>query len=158
KATSTPLPTPSPTPSPTATPTGAKKSLIPDVQTLAAALGELKTAQRDFGMLRSRLNDPDWILSLAGAFPGATTQLVTARILADVGYEACALGIEFMNAVTPISGRLGGGLLASDKGILTKTDLDNLQNAVKHTQAGLTDIQVRLAGVNLNDLPVSDTQ
>src|SRR5262249_8319195 len=52
----------------------------------------------------------------------------------------------------------GGGLLASDKGILTKTDLDNLQNAVKHTQAGLTDIQVRLAGVNLNDLPVSDTQ
>ena len=54
-------PTPSPTPSPTATPNGAKKSLIPDAKTLAAALGELKAAQRDFGDLRSRLNNPDWI-------------------------------------------------------------------------------------------------
>jgi hypothetical protein len=151
-------PTPTPTPSPTTAPNGAKKSLIPDAKTLAAALGELKAAQHDFGDLRSRLNNPDWILSLASAFPGATTQLVTVRILADVGYEACGLGIEFMNAVSPILGRLEGGLLASDKGILTKTDLDNLQNAVKDTQQGLTDIQNRLAGVSINDLPISADQ
>jgi hypothetical protein len=151
-------PTPTPSPSPTATPNGAKKSLIPDAKTLAAALGELKAAQSDFGELRSRLNNPDWILSLAGIFPGATTQLVTVRILADVGYEACGLGIEFMNAVSPILGRLEGGLLASDKGILTKTDLDNLQNAVKHAQQELTDIQNRLAGVNINDLPITADQ
>lgn len=155
----TPTPTPSPTPSPSATPDASKKSLIPDAATLNAALGELKAAQHDFGELRSRLNNPDWILSLAGAFPGATSKLVTVRILADVGYEACGLGIEFMNAVSPILGRLGGGgLLASDKGLLTKTDLDNLQNAIKHAQQELTDIQDRLAGVNLNDLPVSGAQ
>jgi uncharacterized protein DUF4012 len=151
-------PTPSPTPSPTATPNGAKKSLIPDAKTLAAALDELKAAQRDFGDLRSRLNNPDWILSLAGIFPGATAQLVTVRILADVGYEACGLGIEFMNAISPILGRLGSGLLASDKGIVTKPDLDNLQNAVKHAQQELTDIQNRLAGVNINDLPITADQ
>jgi hypothetical protein len=151
-------PTPSPTPSPSATPDASKKSLIPDAKTLAAALSELKAAQHDFGELRSRLNNPDWILSLAGAFPGATTKLVTVRILADVGYEACGLGIEFMNAISPIMGRLGGGLLSSDKGIITKTDLDNLQTAVKHAQQGLVDIQNRLAGVNIKDLPISAEQ
>ena len=78
-AKATPTPTPTPSPSPTTTPGAAKKSLIPDAKTLAAALGELKAAQRDFGELRSRLNDPDWILSLAGVFPGATAQLVTVR-------------------------------------------------------------------------------
>jgi hypothetical protein len=151
-------PTPSPTPSPTTTPDAAKKGLIPDAKTLAAALGELKAAQHDFGELRSRLNNPDWILSLAGAFPGATTKLVTVRILADVGYDACGLGIEVINAVTPIMGRLGGGVLSSDKGIITKPDLDNLQAAVKHAQQTLTDIQNRLAGVNVNDLPISADQ
>src|SRR5262249_8555812 len=65
---------------------------------------------------------------------------------------------EGVNAVTAILDRLGGGLLASDKGILTKTDLDNLQNVVKHAQQQLTDIQNRLAGVNINDLPVNDAQ
>ncbi len=83
---------------------------------------------------------------------------MTVRILADVGYEACGLGIEFINAISPILGRLGGGLLASDKGILTKTDLDNLQNAVKHAQQGLTNIQNRLGGVNINDLPITADQ
>jgi hypothetical protein len=149
---------PAPTPTPTTTPDASKKSLIPDAKTVAAALVELKAAQRDFGELRSRLNNPDWILSLASVFPGATSKLVTVRVLADVGYEACGLGIEAVNAVTPILDRLGGGLLASDKGILTKTDLDNLQNVVKHAQQELTDIQNRLAGVNINDLPVSDAQ
>src|SRR5262245_32081745 len=157
-AKATPTPTPTPSPSPTTTPGAAKKSLIPDAKTLAAALGELKAAQKDFGELRSRLNDPDWILSLAGVFPGATSKLVTVRILADVGYEACGLGIEFINAISPILGRLEGGLLASDKGILTKTDLTNLQNAVKHAQQELTDIQNRLAGVNIKDLPITADQ
>src|SRR5262249_39071006 len=122
------------------------------------ALGELKAAQRDFGELRSRLNNPDWILSLASVFPGATSKLVTVRVLADVGYEACSLGVEAVNAVTPILDRLGGGVLAREKGFLTKTDLDNLQNVVKHAQQQLTDIQNRLAGVNINDLPVNDAQ
>jgi hypothetical protein len=151
-------PTPTPTPSPTATPGATKKSLIPDAKTLAAALGELRAAQHDFGQLRSRLNNPDWILSLAGAFPGATAQLVTVRVLADVGYEACGMGIEFMNALTPVLNRLQQGLLASDQGILTKTDLDNLQTAITHAQQNLGDIQNRLAGVDVNDLPISATQ
>jgi hypothetical protein len=151
-------PTPTPSPSPTTTPGAAKNGMIPDAKTLAAALGELKAAQKDFGELRSRLNDPDWILSLASVFPGAIAQLVTVRILADVGYEACGLGIEFINAISPILGRLGGGLLASDKGIVTKTDLNTLQNAVKHAQQELTDIQDRLAGVSINDLPITAEQ
>jgi hypothetical protein len=150
--------TPTPTPSPSPTPGGTKKSLIPDAKTIAAALVELKAAQRDFGQLRARLNNPDWILSLASAFPGATSKLVTVRVLADVGYQACGLGIEFVNAVTPILNRLQGGLLSSTQGLLTKTDLDNLQNAIKHTQQGLTDIQNRLAGVDINSLPITDAQ
>ncbi len=154
----TPTPTPTPTPSPSATPNGQKKGPIPDAKTLAAALGELKAAQKDFGELRSRLNNPDWILSLASAFPGATSKLVTVRILADVGYEACGLGIEFMNAIAPVLGRVEGGALSSDQGLLTKTDLDNLQNAVKHAQQEIADIQSRLSGVNLNDLPISAAQ
>jgi len=126
---------------------------------LKNAQTEMKAAQRDFDALRARLTAPDWILITAGSIPGLDTKLASVRALADVGVDISDLGVESLGAIVPVIERLTAGSASlGDSELLTKTDLDRIQAAVTHAMDLLQDVQVKLAGVNFNDLPLSIQQ
>jgi hypothetical protein len=137
---------------------GALSSAL-NSKALKNAQGELKAAQRDFSALRARLNAPDWILITASSIPGLDTKLASVRALADVGADVSAIGVESLGAVMPLIDRLTAGSASLGDGeLLTKADLDHLKAAANHAMDLLQDVQVKLAGVNLNDLPLSSKQ
>jgi len=124
---------------------------------LKNAQAELKAAQQDFNELRGRLSAPDWILVTAGSIPGLDSKLASVRALADVGADVSTIGVESLGAVMPLIERVSGGSLGSGE-LLTKADLDHIKAAATHAMDLLQDVQVKLAAVNLNDLPVSASQ
>jgi hypothetical protein len=130
-----------------------------DSKTLKNAQSELKAAQRDFNALRARLTAPDWILITAGSIPGLDSKLASVRALADVGVDVSTIGVESFGAVMPLIDRLTAGSASlGDTELLTKSDLDHIQAAATHAVDLLQDVQVKLAGVNFNDLPLSASQ
>jgi hypothetical protein len=157
-APATPTPTPAPSPTPTASPTPSGGAHLSNAQAIAAAVTELRGAQKDFGDLRSKLNNPDWVLNAAGTIPGTKTRLTSVRALADVGYDISSLGLEFANAFQPILGRIEQGALSSQTDLVTPTDLTAIQQAFAHATSYLDDIQSRLANVDLSQLPLTTQQ
>jgi hypothetical protein len=137
---------------------GALESAL-NPRMLKSAQGELKAAQRDFVVLRARLNSPDWALATAGAIPGVDTTLGSVRVLAEIGVDVSAMGVETLGAVMPLIDRLTGGSVSlGDTELVTKADLDHIQAAATHAMELLGDVHNKLAGVNLNDLPLSVKQ
>lgn len=149
---------------PTATPTpqsaAAKDTGGPlNPTALKNAQEELKAAQRDFSTLRARLSAPDWILITAGSIPGLDSKLAAVRALADVGADVSQIGVESLGAVMPLIDRITKGAASLGDGeLLTKADLDRIKAAATHAMDLLQDVQVKLAGVHLNDLPLSVKQ
>jgi hypothetical protein len=87
------------------------------------------------------------------------SKIASVRALADVGADICDLGVESLGAVMPLIERLTAGSASLGDGeLLTKTDLDHIKTAATHAMDLLQDVQVKLAGVNLNDLPLSVKQ
>jgi Protein of unknown function (DUF4012) len=130
-----------------------------DPKALKNAQAELKAAQQDFNELRGRLSAPDWILVTAGSIPGLDSKIASVRALADVGVDVSTIGVESLGAVMPLIDRLTTKSASlGDSELLTKTDLDHIKSAATHAMDLLQDVQVKLAGVNLNDLPISASQ
>src|SRR6185437_4858199 len=85
----TTTPTPTPKPGATATPSGSGDSGFSfDPAAVNRAVSELHLAQKDFQSLRTKLANPDWVLSLAPRVPGVGSQVNTATTLANIGYDA----------------------------------------------------------------------
>ncbi|HEX9069233.1 MAG TPA: DUF4012 domain-containing protein [Ktedonobacterales bacterium] len=160
----TPTPSPAPTPSATATPSpGSKGTPTPapkpvSADSLKAAEADLRAAQSDFAQLRNLLNNPDWVLGLAGTIPGTNARLVTVRALADVGYNGASILLEFADAVSPITKRLQGGLLSASGPILLPADITALHKAIKDALSKIDLIQARLSDVDLSGLPITADQ
>jgi hypothetical protein len=128
-------------------------SSLPSANQLQSAQTELKGAQDDFLALQARMNHPDWILGAAGDIPGFHSQLSTARALANTGYDVSTMGIELLQAASPMLTRLHGhSLTAGD--LVTQTDVNALQHATNDSLSLLANIQVQLTHINVNDLPV----
>jgi len=155
-----PAPTPSPTPSPTpgAGAGGTSSGGLPDAKHIQAAIGELRAARGDFSQLRNKLNAPDWILSTAGTLPGTKTTVTTVRALADVGYDASAMAVEFVDALDPVLKRAEGGALNAQGDLVTAADLAAVQRAVTDADGYLADIEGRLPAVDLGTLPITPEQ
>src|SRR5581483_10851870 len=90
--------------------TGSTSSSL-DPATLAKVNTELAAARQDFIQLQGRLDHPDWLLSTAYAVPGLSDKMAELQALADVGYDATTIGVDFSSAISPILTRL------KDKGI-----------------------------------------
>ena len=156
-ATPTPTATTTPTPQPTATGTSGN-GLTPSPDALTSARAELVAAQRDFQKLNDRLDHPDWVLSNAGIVPGVSGKIASARTLANIGINGAAMGIVLLDAAIPILTRLHGKSLNGNDQLLTQADITSLQKALKQAQGMFNGLQAQLATVQVNDLPVSDTQ
>jgi len=138
---------------------GGKTSSALDPAAFKAADAELKAAAQDFQVLRTRLNRPDWVLATAASIPGLDSTMRSIQALADVGYDASAIGVEFMDAALPMITRLhGASSLTGDSELLMPDDLTRVQTAATHAQDKLTDIQAKLSSVNLSDLPICAKQ
>ncbi len=122
--------------------------------------GDLVAAQQDFTELQARLNHPDWVLSLAGDLPYGQGLLTSAKALAAVGIDVSQMGIIMVDSVMPIVTRLHGlkSVLNSPTKLLTQADITRIQGAIAQAAKLLTDVQQRLASVNVNSLPISAKQ
>jgi hypothetical protein len=128
-------------------------SSLPDASQLQSAQTELKGAQTDFKALQARMNHPDWILGTAGDIPGFHSQLSTAKALANTGYDVSTMGIELLQAASPLLTRLHGHSLTGGN-LVTQTDINALQHATGDSLSLLANVQVQLTQININDLPV----
>ena len=162
-----PTPTPSPTPAPSPSPTpgassspgsGSGSGSGSNTVNLTDAVNQLRAANSDFVQLRAKLNNPDWILNAVGTIPGTKTQLTTVRALADVGYDTTSMGIEFVNALSPVLHRAEGGALSSQTDLITPTDLKAIQQAITDANGYLTDIANRLPVIDLSTLPITPAE
>ncbi len=126
---------------------------IPSASELQSAQTELLAAQSDFKTLQVRMAHPDWILSTAGVLPGVNSELSTATALANTGYDVSTMGVELIQATSPVLNRLHGHAFGHDT-LVTQTDLNSIQHAVNDSLTLLTNVQVQLTHVNVNSLPV----
>jgi hypothetical protein len=126
---------------------------LPDAKQLQSAQTELKGAQDDFKALQARMNHPDWILGTAGDIPGFHSELSTAAALANTGYDVSTMGIELLQAASPLLNRLHGHSLTGGN-LVTQTDINALQHATNDSLSLLANVQVQLTHINMNDLPV----
>jgi Protein of unknown function (DUF4012) len=157
---------PTPTTTPTATATSGSAGLlsslgnisIPDAQALTAAQGEFAAAERDFQTVRGRLTAPDVALDIAGRFSNVAAELVSAKALANAGYDVAVLGEEWTATALPVMKRLHGSSLANNQELVTPTDVAAVQRAMNDTLRLLSDIQGQLAGVNIASLPLCAAQ
>lgn len=128
-------------------------SSIPDASQIRSAQNELQEAQTDFKALRVRMAQPDWVLGAAGRIPGIHTELDTVTALANTGYDVSTMGIEMLSAAGPVIDRLHGHSLGNQT-LLTQSDINNLQHATDNSLTLLSDVQVQLKQININDLPI----
>ncbi|HEX6818571.1 MAG TPA: DUF4012 domain-containing protein, partial [Ktedonobacterales bacterium] len=156
--TATPTPTPTPAPSPTPGKPSSPSSSGSTTVNIQGAVNELRSANADFSQLRAKLNNPDWVLDMVGTLPGTKTKLSTVKALADVGFDATSMGIEFASALSPVLRRAEGGVLSGQADLITPTDLTALQRAISDATGYLADIQNRLPVVDISTLPITPEQ
>ena len=96
---------------------------------------------------------PDWVLGTAGRIPGIHTELDTVTALANTGYDVSTMGIEMLGAAGPVIDRLHGHSLGNQT-LVTQSDINNLQHATDNSLTLLSDVQVQLKQININDLPI----
>ncbi|HLY32330.1 MAG TPA: DUF4012 domain-containing protein, partial [Ktedonobacterales bacterium] len=161
----TPVPGASATPTVTATATPGSSGATASKHSINSALlqkirQDLVAAEQDFAQLQARLTHPDWLLSMAGAFGYGQGLLTSAKALAAVGIDISQMGILLIDSVMPIVNRLHGvhSILSSAKKIILPADITRIQGAIAQSATLLTDVQHRLAGVDVNSLPLSAKQ
>jgi hypothetical protein len=160
-AATTPTPTPKPGATATATASGSGSSGFSfDPAAVDRAVSELHLAQKDFQVLRNRLANPDWVLSLAPRVPGVGSQMNTATTLANIGYDAASLGVVLADSAQPLIARLHTASQAGNGNseLITQTDVESLQAGLAQGQIYFNRIEQDLAGVQVNSLPISTSQ
>src|SRR5262249_47632342 len=93
-----------------------------------------------------------------GTLPGTKTRLSTVKALADVGYDATSMGLEFANALSPVLHRAEGGALAAQGDLITPADLTALQHAINDANGYIDDIENRLPVIDISTLPITPEQ
>ncbi len=127
--------------------------------TLRQAHADFLAAQSDFAQVDSYLNGQSALLALAGVLPGFGGQVNDAKKLAKAGMDIAMLGAEITSAAYPILQQLPDDAFSTgDTPLLTKDDNPLLQTTVSYADHLMTDLQAQLAGINLNNLPVSACQ
>jgi len=160
-ATTTPTPTPKAGATATATPSGSGDSGFSfDPAAVNRAVTELHLAQKDFQSLRTKLANPDWVLSLAPRVPGVGSQVNTATTLANIGYDAASLGVVLADSAQPLIARLHAASAAGNGNseLITQSDVESLQAGLAQGQIYFNRIQQDLAGVQVSSLPISASQ
>jgi Protein of unknown function (DUF4012) len=126
---------------------------IPTAAELQSAQTELKAAQSNFKSLQFRMAHPDWVMGAGGAVPGVKSDVSEVSALANTGYDISTMGIELINAATPVLNRLHGHAVGS-AALMTQSDLSNLQHAVNNSLTLLADVQAQLSHISVSSLPI----
>ncbi|HKT38594.1 MAG TPA: hypothetical protein VJR48_09495, partial [Ktedonobacterales bacterium] len=131
-----------------------------DPEAINRAISELHAAQSDFKALRTKLANPDWVLSAAPNVPGVGSQLATVTKLADVGYDAASLGVVLADSAKPLIARLHDASKAGtgNSELITQSDINSLKAGLAQGQVLFNRIQQDLAGVQVDSLPISASQ
>ncbi|HLW02892.1 MAG TPA: DUF4012 domain-containing protein [Ktedonobacterales bacterium] len=172
---STATPAPSPT-APTPTPTPGAGSGLPlpvsgsslnsvDFKALTSparlnqAYGYFATSRADFVQLSTELDSHPMLFQLAGMVPSYAKQIKEVKNIADVGIDIGTLGEEVTTTALALVQQLPTNPLASGNSpLITADQLPLIEETVNDATNLLSDIQTRLAQVNLKDLPVSACQ
>jgi hypothetical protein len=142
----------------TASPNTTASNPPPDPAVVQEAYGELQGAHRDFQALYSRLHSGTGLLGIIAGLPGVDQKFATADALATIGVDVSGMGLELIEAALPVLQRIRGGSLANGEPLLTRTDLDQLQQALTHADARLADVAQRLGGLDLTQLSLTEAQ
>ncbi len=126
--------------------------------TLAAIQKHCQAAQTDFTDINTAIANRDGIIGLAMNF-GYKAKILAVQQLALVGIDGTilcgkltALGMDFTSTFQTSPFSSSGGP------ILTQKSFADLQTALDDSQVLLTDIQVHVQQININDVPVSAKQ
>jgi hypothetical protein len=116
-------------------------------------------AQAEFDQLSILLDHPSPTLALAGGVPAVGSKVTTARELVYVGQDATTLGLNLLQAATPILSRLhAGALAATTQPLITQQEAATLRAAVVNSMGLIDDIESRVASLDPNELPITACQ
>jgi hypothetical protein len=171
KATLAPTPTaPVPTPTPGAgsgRPLPVSDSSLSSVDfkaltnpaRLNQAYSYFATSRADFVQLATELDSHPMLFQLAGMVPSYARQIKEVKNIANVGIDIGTLGEEVTTTALALVHQLPTNLLASGASpLITADQLPMIEATVNDATHLLSDIQTRLAQINLKDLPVSACQ
>lgn len=149
-------------PAPAGQPSGLSNMLshftIPSASSVVEAHAEFVAAQRDFDSVTARLNTPDMALNIAGNVSSLAAKLAAAGGLARAGSDIAALGAEWTAAAAPMVERLHSAALANNAELITSADLNAVQRTLNDSLRILDDVQLRLASVDMRQLPLCLSQ
>ncbi len=128
-------------------------------KTLRQAYTHFMAAQADFVQVDNYVNNHPVLLTLAGLLPVYGNVVTDAKRIARAGIDIAALGAEVTSAWLTILQKLPDNPLSTGTTpLLTKDEIPLLQATVSDADHLIADLQVQLADISLNDLPVNACQ
>jgi hypothetical protein len=123
------------------------------------AYTDFVAAKTDFVELQNELNSHPTLFGLVGMIPSYARQIKEANLIASAGIDIATLGAEVATTGLTILQKLPSNpLAAGNQPLFTSDEIPLIQTTINDVDQLLGQIQKELAGINLNDLPISTCQ
>ncbi len=131
-----------------------------DVNKLQQAQAEFSSAESDFVQLQQLVNRSDVQSAIQRFAPQYSSKLGMAQRLVQVGIDVSRMGTEVVGVALLGANIMHSSPLANGntKPLITSSDISNAEGVLIHAKYYISDIQVQMSQVSIQDLPISNTQ